>query len=221
MTMRGAQPLLDQVLKGGDEELADRVRAALKLPQTLRRRANPAQQTSDEAKTLAEKSLKAGYLKDALKYLTIAHENDPVDFAVMLKLGWVYNILHDDSDAIKWFNLARKSPDRAVSAEAGQAYHNLAPAFARFAPPSGCFRSFPPAGTTLRLRPGEDRNQARQISDPPLYFNAIHRRHARDKRLDAEQPGSAISFRNIFHLRRRRVSTLWHGVMGGLKPVKR
>ena len=34
----GAQPLLDQVLKGGDEELADRVRVALKLPQTLKRR---------------------------------------------------------------------------------------------------------------------------------------------------------------------------------------
>ena len=32
--------------------------------------------------------MKAGYLKDALKYLTIAHENDPVDFSVMLKLGW-------------------------------------------------------------------------------------------------------------------------------------
>ena len=31
----GAQPLLDQVLKGDDEELADRARVALKLPQTL------------------------------------------------------------------------------------------------------------------------------------------------------------------------------------------
>ena len=49
----GAQPLLDQVLKGGDEELADRVRIALKLPQTLRRRETSSQQTSDEAKALA------------------------------------------------------------------------------------------------------------------------------------------------------------------------
>ncbi len=127
-----AQPLLDQVLKGGDDELADRVRTALKLPQTLRSRTASAQQTSEEAKTLAEKSMKAGYMKDALKYLTIAQENDPVDFSVMLKLGWVYNILHDDKDAIKWFQLASKSPDPAVSTEAGQAYHNLAPEFAHF-----------------------------------------------------------------------------------------
>lgn len=52
----GAQPLLDQVLKGDDEELADRVRTALKLPQTLRNRASSAQQTSEEAKALAEKA---------------------------------------------------------------------------------------------------------------------------------------------------------------------
>ena len=58
----GAQPLLDQVLKGNDEELADRVRVALKLPQTFHRRGTTAQQTSEEAKTMAEKSLKAGYL---------------------------------------------------------------------------------------------------------------------------------------------------------------
>ena len=128
----GAQPLLDQVLKGDDEELADRVRVVLKLPQTLHKRGATPQSTSDEAKAMAEKSLKAGYLKDALKYLTIAHENDPVDFAVMLKLGWLYNILKDDREAVKWFNLASKSPDASISDEAGKAYHNLAPEFALF-----------------------------------------------------------------------------------------
>jgi len=128
----GAQPLLDQVLKGDDEDLADRVRVVLKLPQTLRHRNATPQSTSDEAKAMAEKSLKAGYLNDALKYLTIAHENDPVDFAVMLKLGWLYNVLKEDRQAVKWFNLATKSPDASVAKEAGQAYNNLAPAFARF-----------------------------------------------------------------------------------------
>lgn len=127
----GAQPLLDLVLKGNDPELADRVRVALKLPQTLTRRETSAQQTSEEAKALAEKSMKAGYLKDALKYLTIAHENDPVDFSTMLKLGWVYNVLHDDRDAVKWFNLASKSSDSSISGEASKAYHNLAPEFQR------------------------------------------------------------------------------------------
>jgi Flp pilus assembly protein TadD len=128
----GAQPLLDQVLKGSDDTLADRVRSALKLPQLMRHRGTTAQRTSEEAKSMAEKSLKAGYLKDALKYLSIAQENDPVDFAVMLKLGWLYNIMHQDQQAIKWFKLAGKSPDLAVAKEANQAYHNLAPAFALF-----------------------------------------------------------------------------------------
>ncbi|HYL38072.1 MAG TPA: tetratricopeptide repeat protein [Bryobacteraceae bacterium] len=128
----GAQPLLDRVLQGDDEELADRVRVALKLPQTLRRHGSTAQSRSDEARALADKSLKAGYLKDALKYLAIAHENDPLDFGVMLKLGWAYNILKDDQEAVKWFHLASKSPDPSVAYQADQAYKNLAPAFARF-----------------------------------------------------------------------------------------
>jgi Flp pilus assembly protein TadD len=127
-----AQPLLEQVLKGGDEDLADRVRVALKLPQTMRRRGTTAQRTSEEAKSMADKSLNAGYLKDALKYLTIAQENDPVDFGVMLKLGRLYNIMHQDREAIRWFKLAGKSPDPAVAKEADQSYHNLAPAFALF-----------------------------------------------------------------------------------------
>ena len=138
----GAQPLLDQVLKGNDEELADRVRAALKLPQSLRKRTSTAQQTSEEAKAFAEKSLKAGYLKDALKYLTIAHENDPVDFSVMLKLGWVYNILHDDREAVKWFNLASKSADASIAKEADQASRNLAPGLALFRTTAWAFPFF-------------------------------------------------------------------------------
>ncbi len=128
----GAQPLLDQVLNGDDRELADRARVALQLPQTLRNRFGSPQQTSLEAKSLGERSMRAGYMKDALKYLTIAHENDPVDFTVMLKLGWVYNILHDDPDSMKWFKLASQSPDSSISDEARKAYRNLAAQFALF-----------------------------------------------------------------------------------------
>jgi hypothetical protein len=81
---------------------------------------------------MAAKSMQAGYMKDALKYLTIAHENDPVDFGVMLKLGWVYNILKDDREAVKWFNLASKSPDAGIAKEATKASRNLSAGFARF-----------------------------------------------------------------------------------------
>ena len=147
--MRGAQPLLDQVLKGSDDDLADRVRVALKLPQMMRQRGTTAQRTSEEAKSMAEKSLKAGYLKDALKYLTIAHENDPVDFGVMLKLASLYNIMHQDQQAIKWFKLASKSPDPAVAKEADQELPQPgAGVRSCFAPPFGPFRSIPPAGRT-------------------------------------------------------------------------
>lgn len=127
-----AMPLLKRVLEGGDDELADRVRRALGLPQTLRRRPEtPRRTVSLEAKTLAERSYQAGYLKDALKYLQIAHETDPADFAVMLKLGWTHNLLGQDDQAIRWFRMARNSPDPAISAEAGRAWRNLRPALAR------------------------------------------------------------------------------------------
>ena len=128
-----ALPLLEKTLAGGDQELADRVRAALNMPQALVRR--PAETRSSapvEARALAWKSLEQGYLKDALKYLLIAHEQDPLDFEVMLKLGWTYNNLKDDSEAVRWFDLARRSPDAKIAAEASHAYKNLEPEFQRF-----------------------------------------------------------------------------------------
>ena len=125
-----AQPCFERVLAGNDEELADRVRVVLQRPRALKKRedANPAQ----DAKTMAARSLEAGYLPDAKKYLTAAHEADPADASVALKLGWVDNILHDDREAIKWFKEARRSSDPAIALEAGQAYENLRPEFARF-----------------------------------------------------------------------------------------
>ena len=129
----GAKPLLDRVLSGNDEALADRVRTALNLPQDLKGRPEePRAAVSSEAKELAEKSLEKGYLQDALKYLRIAHENDPVDFNVMLKLGWAFNLLKDDGEAVRWFDLARRSPDPKTASEASRAYHNLAPGLERF-----------------------------------------------------------------------------------------
>jgi Flp pilus assembly protein TadD len=124
----GATPLFERVLAGDDEELADRVREALHMPAALKQRAQETSPASSaEAKQLAKKSLELGYLQDALKYLQIAHENDPLDFNVMLQLGWTYNNLKDDQDAVRWFDLASRSPDPVTAAEASRAYKNLAP----------------------------------------------------------------------------------------------
>jgi tetratricopeptide (TPR) repeat protein len=96
-----------------------------------REKAPPASVGAD-ARTLADRSYRAGYLKDALKYYLAAQESDPLDFPVMLRLGWTYNILGQDKEAVRWFKLARKSPDTAIRSEAEKAYRNLSPPLARY-----------------------------------------------------------------------------------------
>src|SRR6202021_426290 len=71
-----AMPLLDSVLKGGDEDLVDRVRAVLHLPSTLQKRAAAPAPPSIDAKVMAERSLKAGFVRDGLKYLLFEQEDD-------------------------------------------------------------------------------------------------------------------------------------------------
>lgn len=128
----GAMPLLEKVLRGSDEALADRVRSLLGIQQQLKRRAEtPRRQVSAEAKLLAEKSYKAGYLKDAAKYFQIAHELDPVDYDVILKLGWTHNLLHQDKYAVRWFDLARRSPDDRIADEAERAHRSLKASYQR------------------------------------------------------------------------------------------
>jgi len=119
-----AQVLFDRVLAGPDEDLANRVRAVLRIPQVLKPRAATVPPSSD-AKVRAERSIKAGYMKDALKYLEAAHESDPGDFDVMLKLAWTNNILHRDVTALRWFDLARHSPDSKIASEAALGFRNL------------------------------------------------------------------------------------------------
>jgi tetratricopeptide (TPR) repeat protein len=135
-----AQPLFDRVLAGNDEELANRVRAVLRIPQVETPR--EAQPASIDAKVMAERSIKAGYLKDALKYLEVAHEFDPGDSTVMLKLGWAHNILHQDAQAVRWFDLARKSPDVQIADEATQAWRNLRSATELFRTTAWLFPAF-------------------------------------------------------------------------------
>ncbi len=128
-----AMPLLKRVLQSGNEELKDRVRHELDLSQ---RRVRPADAVpgpaEPDAKELARKSFDAGYMNDALKYLRMAHRSDPTDFEVMLGLGRTYNMLHEDGEAVQWFDLARRSPDLQVAEPAEQSYRNLRPGLARF-----------------------------------------------------------------------------------------
>ncbi len=71
-------------------------------------------------------------MQDALKYLRVAHENDPDDFRVMLKLGWTYNMLKNDAEAVRWFKLASASTDPAIASEASRALSQ----------PEGRYRAF-------------------------------------------------------------------------------
>ncbi len=125
----GAVPLLERALNSSDEKLVKTVRSALGLPPAVRSRR---EEPKPDAKEMGERSLRAGYLKDALKYYGAAYEADPVDFPVMLRLGQVHNLLRQDEHAIHWFDLARKSPDPAIAAEARKASRSLRPALARF-----------------------------------------------------------------------------------------
>ncbi len=118
-----AMPLLKEVLAKGDAATANRVRSALKMPLVLEEhRQNEAPL---DPRILGERSYNAGFLKDALRYFTQAHEANPVDSDVLLKLGWTNNLLHDDEAAVRWFGQARRSADPLVSAEAAKAWKNL------------------------------------------------------------------------------------------------
>ena len=86
---------------------------------------------SPEAKFMAERSFEKGYLQDAVRYLRSAYESDPADYGVVLKLAQSYNLLKEDREAVRWFKLARGSPDTATAKEAAKAYGSLAPGLRR------------------------------------------------------------------------------------------
>ena len=78
-----------------------------------------------DARTMGLKSLALGYSRDAIKYLRQAYEEHPDDAEVMMKLGFAYNLAHDDADAIPWFDRARHSSDELIATQSNKAYHNL------------------------------------------------------------------------------------------------
>lgn len=77
------------------------------------------------AKEMGRKSLALGYSLDAVRYLRQAYEDDPTDAEVQMKLGYAYNLVHDDVTALQWFDKARRSGDERIAPEANKAWHNL------------------------------------------------------------------------------------------------
>lgn len=120
-----AMPLLRDVLDHAPPVVANRARMALKMPLVLVDQ--QAAESPIDPRVLGERSYDAGFLKDARRYFLIAREQNPLDDFVALKLGWTTNMLHDDVSALHWFDIARKSADPAISAEAAKAWRNLRP----------------------------------------------------------------------------------------------
>jgi tetratricopeptide (TPR) repeat protein len=77
------------------------------------------------ARDMGLKSFTLGYTNDAVRYLTEAHQLDPDDMEVALKLGWALNQAGRNEEAITYFMLARKSKDPKIATEATKAYHTL------------------------------------------------------------------------------------------------
>lgn len=86
---------------------------------------------SPDARFMAERSLEKGYMLDAARYLRSAYESDPSDYGVVLKLAQTYNSLKNDREALRWFDLARRSPDPSTAKEATEAFSNLSPSLRR------------------------------------------------------------------------------------------
>jgi Flp pilus assembly protein TadD len=126
-----ATPILHNVVDHANASTANRARIALKMPLVLEDRQAEAPPPLDP-RVLGERSYEAGFLKDAKRYFLIAHEQNPIDTSVDLKLGWTSNMLHDDLSALHWFDLARQSSDPAISADAHRAWNNLHPGLERF-----------------------------------------------------------------------------------------
>jgi Tfp pilus assembly protein PilF len=125
-----AMPILRNVLAHADSATANHVRMALKLPLLLEER-----RTNDsplDPLLLGERSYQAGFLKDAKRYFVAAQEQNPSDASIALKLGWTNNLLHDDVTAVHWFDIARRSDDPAIAAEAARASDNLRPGVETF-----------------------------------------------------------------------------------------
>ncbi|MCC6265206.1 MAG: tetratricopeptide repeat protein [Bryobacterales bacterium] len=80
---------------------------------------------AETARAMARKSYDAGFIPDAIRYYEEAQRLDPSNLDTMLRLAWSLNMAKRDDEALRWFSLAARSPDPAVSGEAKTAIRNL------------------------------------------------------------------------------------------------
>ncbi len=78
-----------------------------------------------DPKTMALKSMAAGYVKDAIKYYLEAFDRNPNDAEAAIGLGWAYNVTGNDKEALQWFHRATKMGDETIARDAERAYRNL------------------------------------------------------------------------------------------------
>jgi Flp pilus assembly protein TadD len=76
-------------------------------------------------KEMARRSFEMSYLNDALRYYRAALEDAPHDAEAMLGIAKTYNQLGRDRDALRWFNLARRSGSSPAARQAGESYSRL------------------------------------------------------------------------------------------------
>ncbi|MBL8179956.1 MAG: tetratricopeptide repeat protein [Bryobacterales bacterium] len=122
--VQGATKLLEKVIAGKDEALAAKVKKALD-EKKFRPRTSVAPPGNVPHRIMGDRSYAAGYLKDAERYYQAARESDPQDPEILLKLGRTYNMLRQDDEAIRYFDIARRSTAPAVRQEAERSYRAL------------------------------------------------------------------------------------------------
>ena len=208
-----AMPLLKRVLEGGDKDLANKVRIALHLQPEMEKREQAGDEALLDVRVMAEKSYAAGYMKDALIYLKIAHEIDPEDYAVMLKLGFAENMLHNDASAVVWFGLARNSPDLTIAEQARRAFGNLRPNFSKVRTTVWLF-PFYSTRWSDNFAYGQIKTEIRWKGVPVHPYASI--RFVGDTRENAPRAVPAESVGEFFYLRRRpgHRYLAWRHIMG-------
>lgn len=119
---RIAEVLAEQGVTGAERAVETNATAAVAIPESALSQGHA---EAEAARAMARKSYDAGFIPDAIRFYQEAQRLDPTNFDTMLRLGWSLNMGKRDDEALRWFSLAARSPDPAISGEAQTAIRNL------------------------------------------------------------------------------------------------